>query len=361
MMTPLLFEEDPVRRKGKVFGFRHALVCIALLFVSSGLCAAALVISPSSTSIGKIIIISPNAADTAVTNGNALRAALEGVTDASSSNPYLIKLGPGYYYIGTTSLVMKPFVDIEGSGENATVIEGQVNGAGGGVVNGASNAELRFLTVVHYGGGSYAKAIYIHDSSPSITSVTVNASGGSTLTTGIEISTTTSGASPRLRHVKVNASLSGSTLTSRGIDINGNSFPSLFDVDIDAWNGTTETAGIYMNGAQPQMNNVSIHVQGGGQGINYGIQSLSSWSEMSNLKIVVLGPSTAYGIYTDTSGILRVNHSDIDGLTYSISNGTTAYIGGTKIWRGVNKRSGSIVCTYCYSENQLLDINCNPL
>jgi hypothetical protein len=259
---------------------------------------------------------------------------------------------------------MKSYVDIEGSGENATTIQGNVNGAAAGVVNGTSYAELRFLTVQHYGGGANAKAVYIQNASPKITHVTVTAYGGSAATTGIEISAAPSAASPALAHVTVRTGLSGAAgTTARGIDINGNAMPVLSDIDIQATNGSAEISGIYVNGAQPKMRDVSIHVwNSGGQGpVNYGIHSLGSWTDMSNLKILAQGPATAVGVYTDTTGILRIDHSDIDGETVSISNGTTAYIGATKIWRGVTKRSGSIACMYCYTEGVLLDINCNAL
>lgn len=68
----------------------------------------------------KTIIVSPRATQTA--SGAALIAALEAITTASSTNRFLLKLEPGTYEIGDTQLVMRDFVDIEGSGSNATTI-----------------------------------------------------------------------------------------------------------------------------------------------------------------------------------------------------------------------------------------------
>ena len=56
---------------------------------------------------------------------------------------------------------MKPYVDIEGSGELTTKITftGSASSTTGTLV-GANNAELRFLTVENTGGDAYAIAIY---------------------------------------------------------------------------------------------------------------------------------------------------------------------------------------------------------
>ena len=49
------------------------------------------------------------------------------ITNTSADNPALIKLEPGIYDCGGTSVIMKPFVDIEGSGQKTTLIRGSVN------------------------------------------------------------------------------------------------------------------------------------------------------------------------------------------------------------------------------------------
>jgi len=63
----------------------------------------------------------------------------------SATNPCLLKIMPGVYDIGTTSLQMKQYVDLEGSGEKVTKIDGSV--FDNGVIIGASNSEIRSLTV----------------------------------------------------------------------------------------------------------------------------------------------------------------------------------------------------------------------
>lgn len=92
----------------------------------------------------------------------SVQAALNSITDAANSKHYLVWVGPGTY---DERVQMKPFVDIEGAGELATKITasgGGGFGAGSSVVSGASDAELRHLTVENTGGSgtSYAIAIF---------------------------------------------------------------------------------------------------------------------------------------------------------------------------------------------------------
>ncbi len=83
-----------------------------------------------------------------VGNCEKLNTALGQFAD-NNTDPALIKLEPGVYDCrngGETSVVMKPFVDIEGSGQGVTLILGDANEDNKGVVQLAANSELRFLT-----------------------------------------------------------------------------------------------------------------------------------------------------------------------------------------------------------------------
>jgi hypothetical protein len=98
---------------------------------------------------------------------------------------YLVKVLPGVY---SERVTMKSCVDIEGSGELATTITspGGTLYYASATVNGASAAELRFLTVENTGGYSLAYAIYNSGASLRLTHVTATASGGSSSNIGVE-------------------------------------------------------------------------------------------------------------------------------------------------------------------------------
>lgn len=102
--------------------------------------------------------------------------ALNAITDASADNPYLVRIMPGTYDLGIATLVMKPHVDIEGSGELNTRLKGSA--ADAGVVAGASFAELRHLTVEASGTEGTIVGIFNASVAPRIASVTVTAEGG---------------------------------------------------------------------------------------------------------------------------------------------------------------------------------------
>jgi hypothetical protein len=75
--------------------------------------------------------------------GAALLAAVSGITSPSASNRWLVRLEPGTYDVGGT-LIMRSFVDIEGSGRGVTVILGSATAE---LVRVEAGAELRHVTV----------------------------------------------------------------------------------------------------------------------------------------------------------------------------------------------------------------------
>ena len=84
-------------------------------------------------------------------NGEALRAALASITDASANRPYVIQLAPGVYDLGGTTLAMKPDVSIAGAGADASRIignQGQATEAEA-LVLGAHRTLLRDVTVAN--------------------------------------------------------------------------------------------------------------------------------------------------------------------------------------------------------------------
>ena len=125
----------------------------------------------------RTVVVSPVGTDTE--NGQALLDAMENITDASASKPYLLHIEPATYDLGNGSLNMKPFVDIEGSGEINTVITSVVssNCTFVGTVNGANNAEMRFLTVRNTGANGCKVAISVDAASLRLTHLTAESTG----------------------------------------------------------------------------------------------------------------------------------------------------------------------------------------
>jgi Collagen triple helix repeat (20 copies) len=104
----------------------------------------------------RTIVVNPT--DDVTVNGDRLLAALASITDAGSNKRYLIKLEPGYYKVGTT-LVLKSYVDIEGSGMRATFIYSDSSLPTPTVIA-VANTELRDIGIYQSGGNTeYATAL----------------------------------------------------------------------------------------------------------------------------------------------------------------------------------------------------------
>jgi hypothetical protein len=270
--------------------------CISLMCFIAPTQGASIVIGGNTTDIGTIIIVSPKAGDTPVTAGTALLNTLDAIEDNSATNPYLIKVGPGIYDIGVTSLQMKEYVDIEGSGEKTTKITGAVINSGfpptNGTVNGASHAELRFLTVENTGVGLVTVALLNSSASPSIVHVTANASRG------------------------------------------------------------TNSYGVFNTYSSPVMTNVTASASG--ETVNYGVyNTLSSSPVMTNVTASGSGGTIGWGVASSGSGTVKINHSVINGTTNTIWNGSgvTTLVANTQLDGGVVFNNGTLTCVGVYDEN----------
>ena len=209
----------------------------------------------------RTVIVSPYPGND-LTSGTRLIDALEAASSGSLKAATLIKVEPGRYDIGTAQLVMKPYVDIEGSGEGLTRIVTRRGGAATDAANAgiiaASNTELRELNVqtiassgtvtmsiaavdvtafrvrdvtLHASGASNVIAIRTSGSEVGMDRVNVTASGGAdtsialyTLNSTVAIANSTllgdgagTGAEARaIHHGSGAVSVRGSTLLARG-------------------------------------------------------------------------------------------------------------------------------------------------
>jgi len=223
----------------------------------------------------------------------SIQAALDSITDASDANRYLVWVAPGVY---NEQVTMKPYVDIEGAGEAATRIASTGSAwHDDGTVTGASNAELRSLTVENIGGGaSYAIAIYNGGASPRITQVTARASGGNA---NIGISNYDA-AAPTLSRVASEAS-GGSN--AYGI-YNSAAAPFVSDATASATGGSVNNYGIYSTQAST-LTLVSVTAVASGEPRSYGIYNSSSIATLTGVSASALGGngSYSYGIYNYAS------------------------------------------------------------
>jgi hypothetical protein len=224
----------------------------------------------------------------------SIQAALNSITDASATNRYLVWVAPGVY---NERVTMKEYVDIEGAGESATRITsgGGLKANTGSTVTGASNAELRDLTVQNTGGGEYpwAIAIYNPGTSPRLTRITAIASGASTNNTAMY----NLNGSPEMRGVTARAS--GGTY-SRGVQ-NSQASPLMMDVTATASEGTMQNdAVLNYYYSSPEMVRVTATASGGQRSCGVSNGSYSS-PTMTLVTATASGGQHSRGVNNESS------------------------------------------------------------
>lgn len=232
-------------------------------------------------------------------SGTQLANALAGITNASATKRYVVKVEPGIYDVGSTGLQMKDYVDIEGSGQQATVIKGTGNSNPGaaGVVKGAASAEIRDLQVV--------------------------ADGSEDVTIGILLP---NGADTSIRDVTV--AVSG-TKSNWGIRNLSNTSSSIEGVTITTTGGTVGYGiGNRFVDTHPAIKRTVITVTGGSS-MRYGISATSGADlpELRDVQIDVSGGSTSYGVNVDSlvggNGLtLRITSSSIKAEDVGVFSNT---------------------------------------
>ena len=270
------------------------------------------------------LIVSPE--PDPVQAGRTLREVVSGIADPSASNPYLVKVEPGIYDLEENSLFMRPYVDIEGSGEGVTTITSSLS-TGSGTVVGANNSELRFVTVKNRGGGEgpQVAALFSESTSPRYTHVTATASGG-TENNAIHISNGT----PVLSYVTANAS-GGSRSTGvanfGGLLTASNSTLSAADA-INTNLGVLSTFGGTVRAT-------SSTITASGGVIAVGLRTNNGTHTLANVTASASGATESYGIYNGwrvATPVVAAHQSRISGGTYSIySIGGTIQVGASQL------------------------------
>jgi hypothetical protein len=243
----------------------------------------------------------------------SIQEALDSIGEASSSNRYLVWVAPGVY---NERIAMKEWVDIEGAGRTATVISatGGTLSAESATVRGASNAELRNLTVRSTGGEGGATAIYNDSASPRLWNLTIEAEGGENSSFGVF----NSGYSTVImENLTILASSSDSALgvhSYRG-------FPRMAHLDITV-SGKVFATGVHSDSSHPRMEHLRITVSDATYVFGIYLSGDSRPQQMTDIFVSSSGLEFSYGIKND-SGTFRLRNSyigAIGGQSYGIWN-----------------------------------------
>ena len=239
-------------------------------------------------------------------NGDRLLVALASIeTLATAGNPYLLKLEPGTYLLQQTdgahkALIMKSWVDIEGSGEVNTKITSAGSDEESGTVWLADNAELRLLTVESLGQADVAHSIAVL---------------GANVTTHAH-----------LLHV---SAVTVGGVANQAIVVRDSEF-GLHWVEVTARDGTLQTEAIVSQDGSLELNNVTIEASSseGASSVGLVVSRSETSIRNTNVKVSYSGgfePFQAVGVSID--GVLSAHLSNVD-IDVSVSGANGHSLGG---------------------------------
>jgi hypothetical protein len=345
----------------------------------------------------------PNTIIVAPLNGDfaSIQAAINSAISPTADNRYLIIVAPGVY---TESIVMKPYVHVQGSGTNLTTI---THDGSAPTVSGADHSEVRELTIGNTGGGATAIGVVNINASTTLRDLEVKVSGGVTNTGVYQAIISTEGGSP---YVEKFRQMNAQFVNSRVIVSGGLTAYGLYHAALISTTGassiqtmtlttTVQSSAISVSGAATNygvFNAPAINTTGSATNnavrvwlavqdsqvtvsspsSNYGIYNTRSenigggaignvfatWAMLRDASVSVVGSANNYGLYhADVAvGEDHIQHSQIVASTATITGtGGAAYVAASQLSGG---GAGGIVltCAGVYDENYAFFANSCP-
>ncbi|MBN2894324.1 MAG: hypothetical protein JXK05_00330 [Campylobacterales bacterium] len=237
-----------------------------------------------------------------------IQQAIDSISGASESNPYLIYIGPGTYYPGN-QIVMKPYVSMSGSGEGVTIVTGTKSDESSfgahSIIKGASNTTLSHLTVQNFDvNNNFSSALFLN---------------------GIN-----------MQVKNVFAKVIGTCSTNAAI--------------------------LAMDDAGSKFENVTTEAIGMNDGSNIGLYVIQADNGvyLENVTLYAANGSSNYGLKGDSDAKIIVRRSTLDAEDYGVNmTSGSAYISQSSIVRRVTG-AGTIKCAACDdgSGNEV-EVTCN--
>jgi hypothetical protein len=243
----------------------------------------------------------------------SVRAALAWITNNGPSHPYVILVAPGTY-LEKGAVVVKNYVDIEGSGRDTTTISCACSSAIGPGINGSSatlradgsglHSEVRHLTVTNTvansGTNTSATAVWIHATAAgsfTLRDVAAVASGSHS-----DFGVYNSSSSPTI--IDVTATGSGGAL-AYGV-FNDHASTAMINTVATATGDVAR--GVYNSASSVTMTDVraaGTSASGGSYGI--GVQNVASTMVMTNGAAIGISSEQSLGVLTDSSTVTMSN------------------------------------------------------
>ncbi len=321
-----------------------------------------------------------------------LVAIMNSISDASEQNPFLIKIGPGFFEL-SGKLLVKPYVHLLGAGPGVTILGGNFGGAS---ISGASALvelasasssdsdvaiSIRYLSIVNNALGDFDSAVALGpvDDFHQIEYVNASATGGVSINVGVYL-LNSSGTTSMISNTNAIATgdgvnnygfygsnvkgtiiasyglASGDNATNYGISLKSFAETVVRDSRFLAQGDGGANRGFEsISIASPRMENVEALATGiGSTNCGARVASISTLtSEGSIMKgIDSSGTGVSAGLCVDSSSRARIRRSTMEGSTASLDP-----VGSTSEFRitqstlipgsaGTTNGTGSYVCLY---------------
>lgn len=264
------------------------------------------------------VIVSPKS--TAILGGDSLLSAMTLISNSnpSATNPWLLKVEPGLYDLNARALTLLPYVDMEGSGEETTVISSSIGSSSFPPSNAtiimSNTTELRSLKILNNGNSNTFQIAVLAPGNPT---------------------------NVRLTYVNATASTGSSSNFSNGFEV----ISGTATIDNSILTGATisgVSTGAYNNGGTMTVNNSTIIGTGGNT--VYGIYSYNGVTNLLNTNSTASGGTSNYG-FLNNGSITTIQNSTLVGVTNSVNSFGTAKIGASQL---NGPRTGTLVCAASY-------------
>lgn len=263
---------------------------------------------------------------------DTITSALASITDATATNRYLVWVAPGTY---NEQVLMNDYVDIEGAGEDQTVIDG--SGMSAPVVIASNHSEIRFLRIENLPDEAWSSGIgvpigYTNFSALHVT-ISTTASGGPYAGVSVAASSTM----VKLKDLTITLNVTG-TVTGIWSDCNLLEMRDCF-MEVNGYDVTGEVIGLNTSAAGTQTFVTDCHIGAlnNAAGFDTGVYVDDGKVLMDHC--VVYGMQ-GYAVYVEAPGVANMGASLLGlwGGTGSLVVDT--YVAGP----------GTATCASCYDE-----------
>jgi hypothetical protein len=272
---------------------------------------------------------------------SSIQAAIGSISNASATNPYLIRIAPGVY---NETVVLQPHIHLEGSGEEVTILRrasGAATPAAAATLRSAAHSSVRALSIENQGSGAWTVALHLDAGANQLVEQVTSRAQGGTHNAALYAASASQG---QVRLLQAAATAAGNNSNAYGI--------YLADAQIrlqattaraDAASGQSTAYGLYIEGGAPGIDGLAAEAHS--SHVAHGIYFHSGSSHAIRHSSATVSAPTGYAI-TLNPGVQADLHDvtgrvDATAIAAGLNTGNGAQLTGRRLWLQVQAGSGT--------------------